>query len=226
MTTVLDRLENRLKAFIGDIDPSTLKGRKRAKILEVATQCFTVSGYRATSMEEIAHATGVAKGTLYLYFPTKFDLLLACTSFEKLSWVPKLRAILESSAPPAERLRQWFTFNLLTVVHSPLFAALLERNGELEELMRETPPELRTESELAFVEMLSPLVEGVVDPGHRWNAIEIRDRCNVIRGMMHLAPLLRHEWMRPGIGPDRFAAILADLLVVGLSASNPTKENL
>lgn len=218
MSDVIDRLEERLRGLVGDVDPGSRKGRKRLAILETATERFTAAGYRDTSMEEIAAAVGIAKGTIYLYFPTKFDLLMACTSYEKLTLIPRERELLESSACPADRLRAWIEFMLLTTVNSPLFAGLLERKDEIDELMRESPPDLRAESEAAFVEIVAPLIEATAGPHHRWSAVEIHDRCNVVRGIMHLAPLLRHEWMRPGMSAERFAAILADLIVVGLES--------
>jgi AcrR family transcriptional regulator len=48
----------------------TLPGKREA-ILAAATGHFTRFGYRRTSMDDIARAAGVAKGTLYLYFDSK-----------------------------------------------------------------------------------------------------------------------------------------------------------
>lgn len=48
--------------------------RKRARpgeILEAALRVFADKGYAATRMEDIARASGVTKGTIYLYFANK-----------------------------------------------------------------------------------------------------------------------------------------------------------
>ncbi len=50
--------------------------RKEA-ILLVATQLFSIQGYRTTSMGEIAKAAGVADGTIFYHFKTKEELFLA-----------------------------------------------------------------------------------------------------------------------------------------------------
>jgi AcrR family transcriptional regulator len=50
---------------------------KRHAILDAALDLFRHYGYRRTSMEDIAGAAGVAKGTLYLYFESKEDLFEA-----------------------------------------------------------------------------------------------------------------------------------------------------
>jgi AcrR family transcriptional regulator len=53
------------------------KGAKRLRLLESAATCFARSGYDATSMEEVAEAAGVSKGSLYDYFDNKEDLFYA-----------------------------------------------------------------------------------------------------------------------------------------------------
>lgn len=47
---------------------------KRQKILEAASACFAKEGYDATSMEAVAAAAGISKGSLYDYFRNKEDL--------------------------------------------------------------------------------------------------------------------------------------------------------
>ena len=50
---------------------------KREAILAASVTLFGRYGYRRTSMEEIAREAGIAKGTVYLYFPTKEALFRA-----------------------------------------------------------------------------------------------------------------------------------------------------
>lgn len=47
---------------------------KREKIIQAAVGVFGESGFDAASMADIAAKAGVAKGTLYLYFPSKEQL--------------------------------------------------------------------------------------------------------------------------------------------------------
>jgi TetR/AcrR family transcriptional regulator, mexJK operon transcriptional repressor len=51
--------------------------RKRAAITAAATRLFLRSGYRGTTMDEIAAAAGVSKQTLYKQFSDKEQLFLA-----------------------------------------------------------------------------------------------------------------------------------------------------
>lgn len=49
---------------------------RRAQIRRVAAELFDASGYRETSMDDIAAAIGVKKASLYYYFPGKDRLLV------------------------------------------------------------------------------------------------------------------------------------------------------
>ncbi|MGM7682318.1 TetR/AcrR family transcriptional regulator [Cytobacillus sp. Hm23] len=50
---------------------------KKIFILETAMKLFAQNGYHNTSMQEIAHESGVAKGSLYNYFSSKEELFLS-----------------------------------------------------------------------------------------------------------------------------------------------------
>ena len=47
---------------------------RRAGILGAAYRVFADRGFEQATMAEIAGAAGVAKGTLYLYYPSKQDI--------------------------------------------------------------------------------------------------------------------------------------------------------
>jgi len=49
----------------------------RGRILDAAMACFLERGYHAAKMQDVAGQAGLAKGTLYLYFQSKEEMLLA-----------------------------------------------------------------------------------------------------------------------------------------------------
>jgi AcrR family transcriptional regulator len=54
--------------------------RKEARpneIIQAALELFAEHGFEATRMEDVARHAGVAKGTLFVYFPTKHELFRA-----------------------------------------------------------------------------------------------------------------------------------------------------
>src|SRR5690242_3319105 len=58
--------------------PEKSKGEvqsKRSAILDAARDLFTQKGYEETTIAEVAHAAGVAVGTVYLYFRNKHEIL-------------------------------------------------------------------------------------------------------------------------------------------------------
>ena len=65
--------------------PDTLHRRRRKEarpqeLLDAALELFVAKGFAAARTEEVAARAGVSKGTLYLYYPSKEDLLKAVIS--------------------------------------------------------------------------------------------------------------------------------------------------
>ena len=50
------------------------KQTKRASLLQAAFDLFVNKGFHQTTISEISKASGLAKGTFYLYFKDKYDL--------------------------------------------------------------------------------------------------------------------------------------------------------
>lgn len=62
---------------VGRPPDAELLERRRSEILNAATTVFANRGFAATDVQEIADKTGVGKGTVYRYFPSKECLFLA-----------------------------------------------------------------------------------------------------------------------------------------------------
>ena len=58
---------------ISDIQRET----RRRQILDAALRCFSRDGFHATTTADIVRESGVSQGTLYLYFATKDDIVVA-----------------------------------------------------------------------------------------------------------------------------------------------------
>jgi AcrR family transcriptional regulator len=58
-------------APLADVEDERRSTRKRRAIVDAATSAFLRSGYRGTSMDEIAAAAGVSKQTVYKHFADK-----------------------------------------------------------------------------------------------------------------------------------------------------------
>lgn len=73
------------------------RARRREEILSAGEICLLASGYEGLKMEDVAKHAAVAKGTVYLYFPSR-DALCACVAERNLS---SLLAEFESIADAA-----------------------------------------------------------------------------------------------------------------------------
>jgi AcrR family transcriptional regulator len=65
-------------------EPIHRRRRKEARpqeLLDAALELFVEKGFAATRAEEVAARAGVSKGTLYLYYPSKEELLKAVIAF-------------------------------------------------------------------------------------------------------------------------------------------------
>lgn len=51
------------------------KTAKKGKLIDAAFELFTLKGINPTAIDEVVKRAGVAKGTFYLYFKDKYDLL-------------------------------------------------------------------------------------------------------------------------------------------------------
>lgn len=52
-------------------------GKRKDEIVKVSSSLFATNGYQNTDVQQIANQLGVAKGTIYHYFPSKEALFLA-----------------------------------------------------------------------------------------------------------------------------------------------------
>jgi AcrR family transcriptional regulator len=92
--------------------PRSLKEKHRqereALILQVAEEVLMEKGYYETSIDEIAARVGIAKGTVYLHFPSKEDLVIAIFERDMQNIVEHVEAIVSSSLAARAKLEAIF----------------------------------------------------------------------------------------------------------------------
>lgn len=92
------------------ISPSArpLKERQREEreqfILQAAEELFLERGFHETTIDDIAGRVGIAKGTVYLHFPSKEELALALVEQNLTQFLATLDEILSSDRSPREKL--------------------------------------------------------------------------------------------------------------------------
>jgi TetR/AcrR family transcriptional regulator, fatty acid metabolism regulator protein len=88
--------------------PRSLKEKQRqereALILQVAEEVLMEKGYYETSIDEIAARVGIAKGTVYLHFPSKEDLVVAIFERDIQNITEHVEATISSDRTPRQKM--------------------------------------------------------------------------------------------------------------------------
>ena len=78
---------------------------RTAEILEAARKVFAKKGFNDATVDDIANAAGVAKGTVYLYYSSKRDVYFAALKFGIEQMYTALADKLKRVSTPEEKLR-------------------------------------------------------------------------------------------------------------------------
>lgn len=114
----------------------------REDILEAAAQIFSQKGYHGTSMQDIALAVNLQKGSLYHHVASKQEILLELLNRALDLLIEKVNGAIEEPALPDERLRRAMRIYLQTLAEYQDLAAVLlleHRSLEPEFQSRHTP---------------------------------------------------------------------------------------
>lgn len=68
---------------------------KRKQIIETAFKLFTENGFYATGVDLIMRESKISKRTMYIYFPTKNELIVAVLQYYRANYQQKLNEILK-----------------------------------------------------------------------------------------------------------------------------------
>lgn len=104
------------------------------EILTAAREVMEQSGLETMTMDEIAGAAGLAKGTLYLYFQSKDELIEALISQVGENILLDLEAILKEPGTPPEKIQRVGALLLDYLTRErvlfPIYARDLLRKGQ------------------------------------------------------------------------------------------------
>ncbi len=109
---------------------------KRARILRAAWTLIRQYGYAKTTMGEIAAEAGIGKGTAYLYFRSKADIMLALTEETNRRILEQLRQIAAGEGDPVRRLREVMVHRVRAI------ESLVRRHPHGEEVVRSIKPDI------------------------------------------------------------------------------------
>jgi TetR/AcrR family transcriptional regulator len=107
-----------------------LKEFRVRELLEAARKVIGRYGFQGTTIEKVAEEAGVAKGTVYLYFTTKEDLMHAAVLEGMRGMINQVNQATATIASPVERLKAQVRehFRVLDSNQDFLKALILERS--------------------------------------------------------------------------------------------------
>ena len=134
--------------------------QQEAMVFAAAVRLFTERGYGNVNMGDIAGEVGLARSSLYRYFPDKAHILARWFRVELPVQADRARAVLTGDGTPLERIGSWVT-DQLDYARQPeheLIAAFGEIAPNLDE---------QTRAELAdsHRQMMAPLNDTLADAG-------------------------------------------------------------
>lgn len=129
-------------------------------VFDAAIGLFTEHGYGAVTLADIARKVGLARTSLYRYFPTRAAILLRWYANEMPAQIQRSVDLLAGDDPPAERIDRWAAAQI-DYTHQPehrLIAALGEAASDLDLAAR-------TELAASHEQLLAPFHAALADAG-------------------------------------------------------------
>jgi AcrR family transcriptional regulator len=187
--------------------------RRQEEILEAAASVFAAKGYAQATTKEIAAAADIAEGSLYNYFASKRDILVAIIS-RSPSPVDRLWAEAENLADRHGFIGLVERALLAPAPEQPWIRTVIKEAWTDDELFREYQADHVRETVTRVARLIERGIEAgwlrPVDPEHVAQAL-------VGTLMASMMPLLRHTRGSEEPGErEQAARATADLLLFGL----------
>jgi AcrR family transcriptional regulator len=120
-----------------DFVPAALQIDVREAVLDAAEGLLGRRGYRRMTMDDVARAAGIGKGTVYLHFSGKEDVALGTIDRLVERVVARLDKLAGGTGPVTGRLRRMLAERVLL-----RFDAVAGYSGSLDELLADVRPAL------------------------------------------------------------------------------------
>jgi len=194
-------------------------GDRGEEVYAAALRLFTEKGYHATSMQDIAAAVGLYKGSLYHYIGGKEELLMRVFEHAMGGLLEDVERIAgDPFLSPSEQLRQVIHAHVAAVASN--LDALTVYLHEFRALAGESLEKVRDQRDRYRV-----LVEAVVRRGVESGEFASADVGIATLGVLGMCNWIV-QWYRPGgrLGPRQIADRFAELLLGGLYFEGKTSS--
>lgn len=112
------------------VAPAPTRLDTASRILAAAFGCISDVGLGRTTVEDVARAAGIARQTVYRYFPSKDHLITALVLQEEEKFLDGIRAAFDAAPDLESSLRDGLLFCLRFAREHPLLDRLLSTDPE------------------------------------------------------------------------------------------------
>ena len=201
------------------------KEARPGELVQAALQLFVEKGFAATRSEEVAARAGVSKGTLFLYFPSKTDLLKAVIAKTLAGhyrvWNAEFDRLEGSTADMLRHcLDVWWELVGATPVSGIAKLMMTEGNNF---------PDLAAYYRSEVVEPGHALIRRIlrrgIDSGE-FHPVDVDHASYAVTSTMLMLTMMRHSSIscldrQAGIDPRRYLSVQTEILIGGLRAARP-----
>lgn len=189
---------------------------KREAVLNAAAKLFCERGYERTSLSDLAEMLNITKPTVYYYFPSKDDILLAVIRRAQEEAIGFLEKIRYSQATGIEKLRQMLVaYGLLRMSDIGRCLAVIDSAH------MEVDSRAEVESRISRAE---ESIYAVMDQAAKEGSVELKDKTVAYQTLFGSLNWLS-RWFNPlgRLSDKSIAELQADILINGLR-SQPVKR--
>ena len=191
---------------------------KRRRILAAATELFVQLGYRKTSIDDVARRAGVAKGTIYLYYRNKAELVFHAAALEKRSYLTLFGPLLDTTLPPMDRLEGLIELGLTRMAEMPLLARLTGGDGDMALAMSEVDASVLERINVFRIGFLMDLLRGAA--GDRVPEEVLEARARVLVDLIAAVVAGPRDASR-ALSLPAYTRAVAEILVHGITEPQP-----
>ena len=191
--------------------PEKLDQQKKENILQIARELFFRFGYHKTSMDDIAQQVGLAKPTLYYYYPNKEAIFDEIVIREASAFLNKVEQAIPENLAADQKIVAFFRN-----IYDQLQLLSVEMEGVPDIICKSSPhgqPVIQKISEL-FQQKIRPILQAGLEDG----TLELSNTEVTASTIGLMTKFLNLEWMlrTPKTERDEIIETMLHIILNGL----------
>lgn len=196
------------------------KKKNKNAILQSAISLFNENGYNGTSIEQIAKAAGVGKGTVYSYFQTKKDIIKGFCEYELEQIHNELVSKSNQDAPILEQMLTIYMTEFRQVTGNREFGRLYMRESVFPD---DADLDDNLEMENKYFSLLFPILERGQQRGELRKDIEL---LHITAHFYSLFILIVSAWYTGRIETEEVEQAMMTLFTHALEGLQPITKTI